>query len=101
MTREEVINKKDELDCFYCYSNLKQYQNILIIETLEGVVEIKNAKGKIQPLVYCCSDCMYYECHLRYSDRVAKGTFRRVEVRELKPGELPKNWQGEPVELVK
>lgn len=100
MTKEQLLANKDQFACFYCFSNLGQYAHVLIVDTEADLVEIKNAKAVVVPMVFCSSDCMYLEHHLRYTQRINDGTFRQVNPRTLRENELPTRWQGEATALV-
>lgn len=112
MTPEDVKNNKSQINCFWCQSSLGNYPTnkyLIITDEVGDVIQIKRmGDTKASPMVYCSSDCMIYESHLRYCDRVKRGVFRKnfdVEFggdthQYMVKRQLPEAWKEEGEQLV-
>ena len=101
MTLEDVSNNKNSLKCFHCQSQLSHGdQHFVALTSEDGIIQIKNRAGVAAPMVYCSSDCMVYDCKLRYEDRILRGSFRKAFDTQYRD-RYPTNWQPEKSELVK
>lgn len=108
MTVEDVSNNKTQLSCFYCRSVLANYPTakyLLITDDKGEVICIKRTGETVPtPMIYCSSDCMVFEAHLRYTERVKAGTFRKQfnikYAEELPKDQLPQRWKDGQPEVV-
>lgn len=112
MTPQDVANNKTQINCFWCQSTLNNYSSkyIVVCDDSGEVIMIKRSgDNRPSPLVYCSSDCYVYEAHLRYCDRIAKGTFRKnfnVEFggdtfQYVAKAQLPERWKGDQEQLIR
>lgn len=103
MTVADISNNKARIGCFHCRSILGNFPNakfIVLCDDNGEVIQIKHSSEEhLSPMVFCSSDCMVYDCHLRYIDRVQHGTFRK-KFNVSYYDKLPDNWQEEKPEIV-
>lgn len=101
MTLAEINLNKNSIDCFYCGSNIASGDGKFVaLCTAEGTITIKRANGSPAPMVYCSSDCLVYDCKLRYDDRLRRGSFRK-QFDQLFQDRYPVNWKSSAVEIIK
>lgn len=80
MVVADVTANKSQFECFQCGSKISFGDGKFIaLSTQEGVIEILNPRtGRPAAMVFCTSDCMVLDSHLRYLDRTTSGKFRKV-----------------------
>lgn len=106
MTPDDIKQNKERIKCFWCQSTLGNFPDakyVMVCDDDGQVIQVKRNKDvPPTPMVYCCSDCMVYELHLRYQDRLARGVFRQRFDSKLYDDrhQLPTRWQDEGSQIL-
>lgn len=99
MTLEDIKKTRDQIKCYWCDSIISHFDGRFIaIFSQDGAIIIKGRDGQPRPMVYCSSDCMVYDCNIRYHDRVTKGTFRKqFDQKYNDERRIPESWKEDPI----
>lgn len=99
MTLQEIVANKAILKCFWCDSIIANGDGKFIaLMSEDGVIYIKGKDSKPVPMIFCSSDCLVFDCNIRYNQRVKEGRFRKHFDQQFKDG-IPERWKHNKPEV--